>query len=49
MGEPARRAAGTSSTEDCLLVLGEPICSGNGTPAIVTRLRGYDAPSPISA
>ena len=48
VGEPARRAAGTSSSEDCLLVFGEPTCSGNGTPAMVSRLRGSHAPSPVS-
>jgi hypothetical protein len=47
VGEPARRAAGTSSTEDCLLVFGEPTCSGNGTPAMVSRLRDRHAPSPV--
>jgi hypothetical protein len=37
-GEPARRAAGTASAEG-LLVAGEPIWRGDGTSAMLARLR----------
>ena len=34
-GEPARRAVGTVSPNGDLAVVGEPIWSGDGTPAMV--------------
>lgn len=38
-GEPTRRAVGTGSEKDPLAVVGEPICRGDGTPAMfVARL-----------
>lgn len=37
-GEPVRRAVGTSSTGDFLWVVGEPTCSGDGIPAMSSRV-----------
>jgi hypothetical protein len=36
-GEPARRASGTLSTDGLLVVLGEPIWRGEGTPSMLSQ------------
>lgn len=37
-GEPARRAIGTPATDEFMSIVGEPTCSGDGMPAMSSRV-----------